>query len=62
MNLGKRDKFWDQQKSNDINATGVRERYRHGKIRVGKIALEHQDFESFDFIISCKASKCSYVK
>lgn len=25
----------------DINATGVRERYRHGKIRVEKIALEH---------------------
>lgn len=41
LNSRKRDKIWDQQKSKDINATGVRERYRHGKIRVEKIALEH---------------------
>lgn len=54
MNPGRRHKFKDQQKSNDINAISLEETCRLGKIRGEEIVLEHSTRWPFGFIISYK--------
>lgn len=54
MNSGRKHNFKDQQKSNGINAIGLEETYRLGKIRGEEIVLEHSKHWPFGFIISYK--------